>query len=117
MSTPALTLFGLTALALVGAILLVVRAIRSVWRRYRRLAGDLAGLQQDPCAETALLRGSKPAHVSISGHPSAYHESEVTQWEEDYMFGLRRQERLIILLIVVILFGAKKLPQVARGMG
>jgi len=33
------------------------------------------------------------------------------------MFGLRPQELLIILLIVVILFGAKKLPQVARGMG
>ncbi|HLR94547.1 MAG TPA: hypothetical protein VK053_08480 [Jiangellaceae bacterium] len=75
MSTPALTLFGLTALALVGAILLVVRAIRSVWRRYRLLAGELAGLQQDLSAETARLGGSKPAHGSISGHPSAYHES------------------------------------------
>lgn len=33
------------------------------------------------------------------------------------MFGLRPQELLIILLIVVVLFGAKKLPQLARGMG
>lgn len=33
------------------------------------------------------------------------------------MFGMRPQELLIILLIIVVLFGAKKLPQVARGMG
>ena len=33
------------------------------------------------------------------------------------MFGLGYQELLIILVIVLILFGAKRLPELARGLG
>lgn len=33
------------------------------------------------------------------------------------MFGLRGQELLIILLIVLLLFGARKLPDLARSLG
>lgn len=33
------------------------------------------------------------------------------------MFGLRTPELLLILLIVVILFGASKLPQIGAGLG
>lgn len=33
------------------------------------------------------------------------------------MFGLRMPELLLILAIVVILFGAKKLPQLGAGIG
>ena len=33
------------------------------------------------------------------------------------MFGLGSQEIMIILLIAVVLFGAKKLPQIGEGMG
>jgi sec-independent protein translocase protein TatA len=33
------------------------------------------------------------------------------------MFGLRMPELLLILLIVVILFGANKLPQIGAGLG
>jgi sec-independent protein translocase protein TatA len=33
------------------------------------------------------------------------------------MFGLRMPELLLILLIVVILFGASKLPALGKGMG
>ena len=33
------------------------------------------------------------------------------------MFGLGSQEVIIILLIAVVLFGAKKLPQIGEGMG
>ena len=33
------------------------------------------------------------------------------------MFGLGTQELLVILVIVVILFGANRLPQIARSLG
>lgn len=33
------------------------------------------------------------------------------------MFGLGFQEILIILLILVVLFGAKRLPEIGRGLG
>jgi sec-independent protein translocase protein TatA len=33
------------------------------------------------------------------------------------MFGLRMPELLVILLIVVVLFGANKLPQIGAGLG
>jgi len=38
-------------------------------------------------------------------------ESEAT------MFGLGMQELVVILVIVTILFGAKRLPELAEGMG
>ena len=33
------------------------------------------------------------------------------------MFGLGVQELLIVLLIILVLFGAKKLPELAGGLG
>jgi len=33
------------------------------------------------------------------------------------MFGLGSQEILLILLLVLILFGAKKIPEIMRGLG
>ncbi|OGW46442.1 MAG: preprotein translocase subunit TatA [Nitrospirae bacterium RBG_13_41_22] len=33
------------------------------------------------------------------------------------MFGLGTQELMLILIIVVVLFGATKLPQIGSGMG
>ena len=33
------------------------------------------------------------------------------------MFGLRGQELLIVLVIVLIIFGARKLPDLARSLG
>ncbi len=33
------------------------------------------------------------------------------------MFGLRGQELIIILVVVLLLFGARKLPELARSLG
>lgn len=33
------------------------------------------------------------------------------------MFGLGWQEMLVILLVILLLFGAKRLPEIARGLG
>ena len=33
------------------------------------------------------------------------------------MFGLGAQELLLILVIVLVLFGAKRIPEIARGLG
>ena len=33
------------------------------------------------------------------------------------MFGIGFQELLVILLILLLLFGAKKIPELARGLG
>ena len=34
-----------------------------------------------------------------------------------FMFGLGPQELVLILLIVVVIFGASRIPQLMRGMG
>ena len=36
---------------------------------------------------------------------------------ERSMFGLGAQELLLILVIVLVLFGAKRIPEIARGLG
>lgn len=33
------------------------------------------------------------------------------------MFGLGWQEMLVILLVILLLFGAKRLPEIAKGLG
>jgi sec-independent protein translocase protein TatA len=33
------------------------------------------------------------------------------------MFGLGAQELLLIFLVLILLFGAKKIPEIARGLG
>ena len=33
------------------------------------------------------------------------------------MFGIGTQELLVILLIILVLFGAKKIPEMMRGLG
>lgn len=37
--------------------------------------------------------------------------------KEAQLFGLRGQELLIILVVVLLLFGARKLPELARSLG
>lgn len=33
------------------------------------------------------------------------------------MFGMGAQELLLVLVIVLVLFGAKRIPEIARGLG
>lgn len=33
------------------------------------------------------------------------------------MFGLGGQELIVILLVVLLIFGAKRIPEIARGLG
>jgi sec-independent protein translocase protein TatA len=40
-----------------------------------------------------------------------------TKWSTTAMFGIGNQELLMILAVFVLLFGAKKLPELARGIG
>jgi len=37
--------------------------------------------------------------------------------EDKNMMGIGYQELLIVLLIILVLFGAKKLPELAKGLG
>ena len=37
--------------------------------------------------------------------------------EEKYMFGLGATELIIIFLIILVIFGAKKLPEIGSGLG
>lgn len=41
----------------------------------------------------------------------------VLDWRYDNMFGIGMPEILVIMLLVLILFGSKRLPEIARGLG
>ncbi len=46
-----------------------------------------------------------------SGQPGVY------IWEKKRMFGIGSTELIIIFLIVLVIFGAKKLPEIGSGLG
>ncbi len=45
-----------------------------------------------------------------------FHSSRVSCWVTD-MFGLGFQEILLIFLILLLLFGARRLPEIGKGLG
>ncbi len=50
------------------------------------------------------------ANLFLSSHP-------ITTKSNTIMFGLHLQEILVIALIVLLLFGGKKIPELMRGLG
>jgi sec-independent protein translocase protein TatA len=50
--------------------------------------------------------------------PAAYNgKQDFVLPEGKHMFGLGVQELIIIFLIIMVLFGAKKLPEMGKGLG
>jgi len=54
----------------------------------------------------------------VRGEKAAYNEwGYPVQEGGEHMFGLGIQELMVIFLIVMVLFGAKKLPEIGKGLG
>ena len=54
---------------------------------------------------------------TVKGHMVSIGIKNDKQFGPVIMFGLGSQELIIILVIVVVLFGAKRLPQLGAGLG
>lgn len=55
--------------------------------------------------------------TSVIGLATAYYILRYFRWEEIAMFNLGSGEILLIFLGILLLFGAKKLPELAKGLG
>jgi sec-independent protein translocase protein TatA len=84
------------------------------------MAQELPQRRRAVSTKIASLTGARSRHAKMSGNTFCIASGPAlrSDMERFYLgFGLGMQEMIVIFLIVLLLFGAKKIPELARGIG